>query len=66
LKAKWPIEHLTHDSSSSALFTLDGDMLVPRFHVPEELGDMFDDLVAELVEWRLADYLTGNSAPGSG
>jgi superfamily II DNA or RNA helicase/HKD family nuclease/diadenosine tetraphosphate (Ap4A) HIT family hydrolase len=63
---KWPIEHLTHGSSGSAMFTLDGNMLLPNFQVPEALGDVFDSLVAELVEWRLADYLLRETSGYSG
>lgn len=39
------------------LFRLDGDRFVPTFSIEEHDRDGADALVAELVEWRLGDYL---------
>lgn len=61
---KWPVEHLT--TGADPLFRLDGDRLLPTFEVPEGSGDTFDALVAELVEWRLAEYLLRDSAATGG
>ena len=52
---KWPLEHMTGDGDS--LFRLEDDRLEPRFEVVDQLGETFDAMVAELLEWRLADYL---------
>ncbi len=51
---KWPLDHMTGESG---LFRYDGDRFVPTFQVAPEQGEAFDAMVAELVEWRLADYL---------
>ncbi len=59
----WPIEHLTNDDRS--LFRIEEDRLIPTFSVEPALGETFDALVAEIVEWRLADYLMRKrSSPG--
>jgi superfamily II DNA or RNA helicase/diadenosine tetraphosphate (Ap4A) HIT family hydrolase/HKD family nuclease len=63
---KWPVEHLTHASSGSALFQLDATRLRPTFQVSDELGDVFDSLVAEIVEWRLAEYLLRDNPASTG
>ncbi|MGV0778596.1 DUF3427 domain-containing protein [Mycolicibacterium elephantis] len=59
--AKWPIAHLagTGDSARTAkkLFRLEGDYLRPNFAVEADLGDVFDSMVAELIEYRLASYV---------
>jgi len=59
---KWPLTHLTkHKGKSSpdgvALFRIDGDMFLPNFAVPDYLGEAFDAMVSELIEYRLAFYL---------
>ncbi|MCC5953693.1 MAG: DUF3427 domain-containing protein [Acidimicrobiia bacterium] len=61
---KWPIEHLT--SGARALFRLEGDRFEPTFTVADSDGELFDALVAELVEWRLADYLLRQDTPEGG
>nr|WP_090339726.1 DUF3427 domain-containing protein [Mycolicibacterium malmesburyense]CRL68234.1 type III restriction enzyme res subunit [Mycolicibacterium malmesburyense] len=59
--AKWPIAHLagTGDGEGTAqrLFTVEGDHIRPNFAVDGELGDVFDSMVAELIEYRLASYV---------
>jgi hypothetical protein len=53
-----PIQALTTPTAGDPpLFELDGDRLVPVFSVPDEHGDAFDAMVAELVDYRLAKYL---------
>jgi superfamily II DNA or RNA helicase/HKD family nuclease len=57
---KWPIAHLTGAGQDGAgakkLFRLDGDRIVPTFVVDDDLGDVFDAMAAELIEYRLASY----------
>ena len=43
--------------SAGALVRYSGDDFVPTFTVAPEDGDVFDAMVAEIVDWRLADYL---------
>ena len=40
-----------------AAFDLEGNRFLPRFHVPEPLRDTVEAMLAELIEWRLGDYL---------
>ncbi|ORV46715.1 DUF3427 domain-containing protein [Mycobacterium conspicuum] len=58
---KWPIAHLTGTGPDGArapkLFRLDGDRIMPTFDVGDELGEVFDALAAELIEYRLANYV---------
>ncbi|WP_286149196.1 DUF3427 domain-containing protein [Mycobacterium sp. IS-1496] len=58
---KWPIAHLTgagpEGSRAERLFRLEDDRIVPTFTVDDILGDVFDALVAEIVEYRLANYV---------
>lgn len=42
--------------SGGKWFAIEGDRFVPRYQVADELGDAFDAMVAELVEWRLHNY----------
>lgn len=58
---KWPIDHLAGDKMG-ALFKRQGEVFMPTFEVPIELGPTFDAMVAEIVEWRLAEYLLRPSA----
>jgi len=60
---KWPLDHLTGDGK---LFRFDGDRFVPAFRVDAEVGDTFDAMVGELIEWRLADYLLNRAALSTG
>ncbi|HTO00820.1 MAG TPA: DUF3427 domain-containing protein, partial [Microthrixaceae bacterium] len=55
---KNPLVHLAKSSAETpALFELDGDDFTPAFTVSSELGETFDQMVAEIVDWRLASYL---------
>ncbi len=57
---KWPLKAWAgqlRDSIDAALFKLDGDRFEPVFQVDEAQGDVFDAMVAELVEYRLARHL---------
>ncbi len=57
---KWPIAHLTGAATatvSSKLFQLDGERIAPTFDVDPSIGDLFDAMVAEIIEYRLASYL---------
>ena len=62
---KWPIRHLA-GSKHGALFQIAGERFAPTFAVPETLGSTFDAMVAELIEWRLAEYLLRPSVVGHG
>jgi superfamily II DNA or RNA helicase/diadenosine tetraphosphate (Ap4A) HIT family hydrolase len=42
-------------------FAYDGNHLSTTFHVKPECVEAFQELVRELVDWRLADYLAGRS-----
>ena len=59
--SKWPIAHLAGTDPEAAhatkLFRLDGDRIVPTFAVDDQLGDLFDAMVAEIIEYRLASYV---------
>lgn len=44
-------------SVGDPLFRIEGDRFDPTFSVPDEFGEDFDELVAELIEYRLARYL---------
>lgn len=62
---KWPIAHLTGEGSSSrtnALFSVDADRIIPTFSVDDALGDVFDSMVAEIIEYRLARYVIDKDA----
>lgn len=51
--------------SGGKWFAIEGDRFVPRYRVAEELGDAFDAMVAELVEWRLHNYFVRGSSEAS-
>ena len=53
-------------AGAGALFRYSGDDFVPTFDVATEDGDAFDAMVAEIVDWRLADYLLRPKAAESG
>jgi superfamily II DNA or RNA helicase/diadenosine tetraphosphate (Ap4A) HIT family hydrolase/HKD family nuclease len=60
---KNPINALTGASRSEApWFEIDASALLLRLDVPDELGDTFDALVTEIVEYRLHRYLVGQKA----
>jgi superfamily II DNA or RNA helicase/diadenosine tetraphosphate (Ap4A) HIT family hydrolase/HKD family nuclease len=58
---KWPVAHLTgtgqDEARTTKLFRLDGDCIKPTFVIDNNLGDVFDAMAAELIEYRLASYL---------
>lgn len=58
---RWPIAHLTGTGPDGArnakLFRLQDDRIVPTFAVDSGYGDVFDAMVAEIVEYRLANYV---------
>ncbi|WP_396912036.1 DUF3427 domain-containing protein [Mycolicibacterium sp.] len=56
---KWPIAHLTGTGASrqSPLFRLESDDIIPSFTIDAHLGDVFDAMVAELIEFRLSRYV---------
>ncbi len=62
---KFPLDHLAGQGSGASrenpLFHFDGDRFVPTFHVSVD-GEIFDALVAELVDYRLARYLLTRAA----
>jgi len=56
---KNPINAMTTASrGKEPWFTSDDDRLKLTFEVPEALGEVFDDLVVEIVEYRLHRYVT--------
>lgn len=54
---KWPIDRLV-SGSREPLFRLSGETLAPTFSVPDSLGDVFDAMVAEVIDYRLSKFLT--------
>lgn len=46
----------TSSKKSQAWFRLESQRFVPRFTLPDPLGQAFSDMVAELVDYRLARY----------
>ena len=58
---QWPIAHLTGTGSGgarpNALFRLESDRIVPTFAIDDDFGEIFDSMVAELMEYRLASYV---------
>lgn len=47
---------LGENTAKKGWFALDGDRFVPRFQVPDDARPALTRLVAELVDWRLAQY----------
>ncbi|WP_024440929.1 DUF3427 domain-containing protein [Mycobacterium sp. UM_WGJ] len=66
---KWPVTHLAGTGSGvarpNALFRLAADRIVPTFVVDDDFGAIFDSLVAEIIEYRLANYLLNKDAPAA-
>ena len=64
----WPIAAWIGELSGKPgrWFALRGTQFVPTFGVNADLGDIFDAMVAEIVEYRLARYLTGKDVEASG
>ena len=56
-----PLQHM-----SASLFRIEGDRFVPSFSIDPALGETFDAMVAELVEWRLADHLLRRAPSATG
>ena len=56
---RWPLAAWAGELRGQAgrWFRIEGDRFVPTFRVPDALGAAFDDMAAELVDWRLARYL---------
>ena len=67
----WPLSHLAgEESTRTAQFRFadrEGvERFQPRFTVEAEDGDTFDEMVAELVEWRLQQYLLAKQGAPEG
>ena len=57
---KWPISHLADEGSrvrGAPLFHIADERIAPAFRVDDSLGDVFDSMAAEIVEYRIARYL---------
>lgn len=56
---RWPLSHWAggERGSSNGWFRIDGQRFVPKFKVATDVGDAFDAMVEELVDYRLAQYL---------
>lgn len=66
---KWPLAAWAGElrGRPGRWFRLADDRFVPNFSVDPQIGDTFDAMMAELVEYRLASYLTRKEpvAPGA-
>ena len=67
----WPLGHLAGEESTRVsqfrFADRDGiEWFEPRFKVAPEDGETFDEMVAELVEWRLQRYLLAKQAAPEG
>ncbi len=67
----WPLSHLAGEESTRASqFRFadrdDAEWFQPRFTVAPEDGETFDEMVAELIEWRLQRYLLVKQAAPDG
>ena len=49
--------------ASTGWFRIDGRRFVPAFQVADDVGETFDAMVEELVDYRLARYLFTKSSP---
>ena len=49
--------------STNGWFRIDGRRFVPAFRVSADVGDTFDAMVEELVDYRLARYLFTKASP---
>jgi hypothetical protein len=56
----WPLSAWTGRlrGSSTGWFRIDGRRFVPTFQIAPDIGETFDAMVEEIVDYRLADYLT--------
>lgn len=61
---KNPLHHLTVTKrGEDPLFEHDGFHFKPRFEIEPELRDIFVDMAAELVEWKMTVYLQKSTVP---
>ena len=62
---KWPLSAWVGQlrGASSGWFRIDGRRFVPTFRVTTDVGERFDALVDELVDYRLARYLFMKDSP---
>jgi hypothetical protein len=65
---KWPLAAWSGElkGTPGRWFRLDRDRFVPTFSVDPVLGDAFDVMTAEMVEYRLARYLVGKEEASTG
>ncbi len=65
---RWPLAAWSGElkGQPGRWFTVDGDSFVPRFSIEDRLGEAFDEMVAEMVEFRLARHLAGKTTRGAG
>ena len=65
---KWPLAAWAGElkGTPGRWFRLESDRLVPTFSVDPALGDAFDAMAAEIVEYRLARYLVGKEEASAG
>jgi superfamily II DNA or RNA helicase/HKD family nuclease/diadenosine tetraphosphate (Ap4A) HIT family hydrolase len=57
---KWPVAHLAGEGSggrTAHLFRIALDRITPTFRVDDALGDVFDSMAAEIIEYRIARYV---------
>jgi superfamily II DNA or RNA helicase/HKD family nuclease len=64
---RWPLAAWAGELSGKPgkWFRIDGDRFVPTFAIPDEQGQTFDAMVAELVDWRLARHLLTRAVDGN-
>lgn len=60
---RFPIHHLT--TGDSPLYELAGQQLIPTFSITEDFEDAATAMLAETVEWRLAEYLSRTARPSA-
>jgi hypothetical protein len=62
---RWPLSAWAGQlrGSSTGWFRLEDRRFVPVFHVADDLGETFDAMVEELVDYRLGRYLFTKSSP---
>lgn len=57
---EWPVESWTGElSGTNGLFAIEMDRLAPTFTVPSGHHAVVEDLIGELIDWRLAKCLDG-------
>jgi hypothetical protein len=64
---RWPLAAWAGElrGSPGRWFRIDGERFVPTFAVDERMGAIFDAMVAELVDWRLARYVFTKQGEGA-